>query len=52
LEKIYKSGYQYQKVGVFLTGITTQEHRQIDLFSGRASNVSEDRKLMGAFDND
>lgn len=39
LQKVFKFGYEYQKVGVMLLGLVPADHRQVDLFS----NVPDER---------
>jgi DNA polymerase V len=50
LSKIYRSGYRYQKVGVFLTDILPQDHIQLDLFTKGDINLSVKRKIMSTLD--
>ena len=49
LEKIYKTGYKYKKVGVMLTDIIPETHAQPSLFSPFREN-NRDRALMQAVD--
>ena len=48
LNKIYKSGYRYKKVGVFLTGIVPQENVQGNLFYQPTN--SNKKKLLAVVD--
>ena len=48
LEAIYKTGYEYQKSGIQLTGLQSQRVMQVDLFSNGDRLRSE--RLMSAVD--
>ena len=51
VKQIFKAGYQYQKAGVFLSGIIPQSQRQLSLFS--QENLKERNKkneLMATLD--
>jgi DNA polymerase V len=51
LRGIFRQGYQYHKVGVFLTGIMPEQHLQAHLFSKRDCNSGCKRRLMEAVDS-
>lgn len=52
LEKIYKHGFQYKKVGVCLEELSCKNHQQLDIFH-QASEASQEKteQLMHLFDS-
>jgi DNA polymerase V len=51
LQRIYKSGYRYQKAGVMLSEIVSAENVQNDLFSEPAAMPTKNSRLMAAMDS-
>lgn len=51
LKEIYKSGYQYHKVGVFLTGIIPRYQVQLNLFTNENINSIPKTRLMAIMDS-
>jgi len=50
LLKIYRDGYRYHKIGVFLTGIVPHHHVQLNLFSAMGSHLTRKNALMTTMD--
>ena len=52
LQSIYRAGYRYQRVGVFMTGILPQYRTQLNLFAtgSRSRDLKLQRKLMNTVD--
>jgi len=50
LKKIYKKGFQYQKAGVFLSGIVPQDQVQLGLFTRDRLTAGYKRALMDSID--
>ncbi|MEE9446955.1 MAG: Y-family DNA polymerase [Arenicellales bacterium] len=42
LKRLYKSGYQYKRAGVFLSDLSRQAHHQADLFTPQIDNTLDE----------
>jgi DNA polymerase V len=51
LQRIYRSGYRYQKAGVMLGEIVPADKVQTDLFSSPAAAPAKSTRLMTAMDS-
>lgn len=52
LERIFKSGYHYKKVGIIFEEVSAKNHHQFDMFSSVSEEVDESSKaLMGVMDS-
>lgn len=50
LQKIYKPGFQYKKVGVCLEELTSKDHRQLDIFHTPDEHLEKREHLMSILD--
>ncbi|MCL9683850.1 Y-family DNA polymerase [Legionella maioricensis] len=50
LQKIYKSGFQYKKVGVCLEALVSKDHYQLDLFHQANKSLPKTEQVMTILD--